>query len=111
MTSFKEILVQTVIDARQKIKDAVIKTIEKSLRTEMMAVAKSGQTSGSINLYSECDITQLNELEKVLELEGIDETSFEWIFQQIEYIDSFDGIRFGECEGEEMHFFWHIDDE
>ena len=111
MASFKEILVQTVIDARQRIKDAVIKTVEKSLRTEMMAVAKSGQTSGSINLYSECDITQLNELEKVLELEGIDETSFEWIFQQIEDIDTFDGIGFGECEGEEMLFFWDIDDE
>jgi len=111
MTSFKEILVQTVIDARQRIKDAVIKTVEKSLRTEMMACAKRGETSGSIYLYSECETTQLNELEKVLELEGIDETCFEWIFQQIEYIDSFDDIRFGECVEEgEICFYWNIDD-
>lgn len=112
MASFKENLVQTVIDARQRIKNAVIKTLEMSLRTEMMAVAKRGQTSGSISVYSECDITQLNELEKVLELEGIDETSFEWIFQQIENLDSFDDIIFGEYDGEDkICFSWHMDDE
>lgn len=113
MTSFKEILVQTVIDARQKIKDAVIKTVEKSLRTEMMACAKRGETSGSINLYSECDTTQLNELEKVLEEEGINDACFEWIFQQIKNIDSFDGIilggiMFGDVGGEDIHFVWYM---
>lgn len=112
MASFKEILVKKVIDARQRIKKTVIDTIEESLKTEMRAVAEKGETSGSISVYSECDITQLDELEKVLELEGIDETSFEWIFQQIENLDSFDDIMFGEYDGEDkICFSWHMDDE